>query len=67
MASEKQFDGLEKPDTAATNTATIELGISEPANALQRFCNRLDAICDVVTTSTCSPCKSNHIVVWICY
>jgi hypothetical protein len=47
MASEKQFDGLEKADTTVTNAATIELGISEPANALQRFCNRLDAICGV--------------------
>lgn len=27
--------------------STVELGISNPVNALQRFCNRLDAVCGV--------------------
>jgi hypothetical protein len=47
MATEKRPDALEKFETSSVNAATIELGISEPVNALQRFCNRLDAICGV--------------------
>ena len=47
MSTEKNFDPLEKGDAASVNAATVELGISEPVNALQRFCNRLDAVCGV--------------------
>jgi hypothetical protein len=38
---------LEKCETSSVDAATLELGISEPVNALQRFCNRLDAVCGV--------------------
>jgi hypothetical protein len=47
MSAEKKPDTLEKFETSSVNAATLELGISEPVNALQRFCNRLDAICGV--------------------
>jgi hypothetical protein len=47
MAADKRRDSLEKFETSSVNAATIELGISEPENALQRFCNRLDALCGV--------------------
>ncbi|EAT87848.2 hypothetical protein SNOG_04088 [Parastagonospora nodorum SN15] len=47
MATEKSPDALEKFETSSVNAATLELGISEPVNALQRFCNRLDAVCGV--------------------
>ncbi|KAI9875350.1 MAG: hypothetical protein M1823_007495, partial [Watsoniomyces obsoletus] len=45
MSSEKNLDALEKSDVASVTAATIELGISEPVTTLQRFCNRLDALC----------------------
>jgi len=39
---------LEKPDIETLRSpSTVELGISHPVNALQRFCNRLDAVCGV--------------------
>jgi len=47
MSDEKKLDAFENADTASVNAATVELGISEPVNALQRFCNRLDAVCGV--------------------
>ena len=47
MAADKRRDSLSKFETSSVNAATIELGISEPENALQRFCNRLDALCGV--------------------
>lgn len=47
MAANKTRDSLEKFETSSVNAATIELGISEPENFLQRFCNRLDALCGV--------------------
>jgi hypothetical protein len=47
MAADKRRGSLEKFETSSVNAATIELGISEPENALQRFCNRLDAVCGV--------------------
>lgn len=42
---------LQKGDATSTLTGgdreIAELGISEPVTALQRFCNRLDALCGV--------------------
>jgi len=39
---------LEKADMSTHRSpSTVELGISEPVNALQRFCNKLDAVCGV--------------------
>lgn len=48
MSSEKNPDEVAKDDTTSTvDAATVELGISYPQNALERFCHRLDAICGV--------------------
>jgi hypothetical protein len=47
MAIEKSPNALEKFETSSINAATLELGVSEPVNALQHFCNRLDAVCGV--------------------
>ncbi|KAL5114717.1 Vitamin B6 transporter [Pleosporales sp. CAS-2024a] len=47
MSAKKSPGSLEKVETSSVNAATLELGISEPVNALQRFCNRLDAACGV--------------------
>jgi hypothetical protein len=45
--SEKMAD-VEKADASTHRSpSTVELGISQPVNALQRFCNRLDAVCGV--------------------
>ena len=45
--SEKMAD-LEKADVSTHRSpSTVELGISQPVNALQRFCNKLDAVCGV--------------------
>lgn len=45
--SEEMAD-LEKPDVETLRSpSTAELGIGHPVNALQRFCNRLDAVCGV--------------------
>lgn len=45
--SEKMVD-LERADVSTHRSpSTIELGISQPVNALQRFCNKLDAVCGV--------------------
>jgi hypothetical protein len=39
---------LEKADVSTeVSRSTVELGIDNPVNALQRFCNRLDAVCGV--------------------
>lgn len=47
--SEKMTD-LEKADASTHRSpSTAELGITEPVNALQRFCNKLDAVCGVET------------------
>jgi hypothetical protein len=44
---EKMAD-LEKADVSTHQSpSTVGLGISEPVNALQRFCNKLDAVCGV--------------------
>ena len=48
--TEKHADQFEKGDAASTlngDREIAELGISEPVTALQRFCNRLDALCGV--------------------
>ena len=48
--AEKYPEQYEKGDAASTvkgDRETAELGISEPVTALQRFCNRLDAVCGV--------------------
>lgn len=47
MSDEKAVNALEKGDALSVTAATVQLGISEPVNALQRFCNRLDALCGV--------------------
>jgi hypothetical protein len=48
MSDEKNLDLLEKSDALSTiHNIEPELGISEPVNALQRFANRLDAVCGV--------------------
>ena len=48
MSDEKMPDLLEKQDSSpTTRTVEPELGISEPVNALQRFANKLDAVCGV--------------------
>jgi hypothetical protein len=47
MSTEKSPDALEKLETSSINAATLEIGTSDPVNALQRFCNRLDAVCGV--------------------
>lgn len=47
MAAEKDLNALEKGDTSSINAATVQLGISEPENVLQRWCNRLDTVCGV--------------------
>lgn len=45
--SEKMTD-FEKADVLThRSSSTVELGISGPVNALQRFCNKLDAVCGV--------------------
>jgi hypothetical protein len=56
MTTEKSLDSamsekmvnLEKADVSTERSpSTVELGISQPVNSLQRFCNRLDAVCGV--------------------
>lgn len=49
MSDEKMPETLEKGDADSTinDTTTLELGISQPENSLQRFCNKLDSICGV--------------------
>jgi hypothetical protein len=45
--AEKTAESLDKADAAEGAPSAVELGISNPVNALQRFCNRLDAVCGV--------------------
>lgn len=48
LALSETMADLEKPDASTLRSpSTVELGISQPVNALQRFCNRLDAVCGV--------------------
>ncbi|KNG47670.1 purine-cytosine permease fcy21 [Stemphylium lycopersici] len=48
MSNEKEPDLLEKVDASSTiHDVEPELGVSEPVNALQRFVNKLDAVCGV--------------------
>jgi len=48
MSDEKKPDLLEKGDASSTiHDVETELGISEPVNAIQRFVNKLDAVCGV--------------------
>jgi hypothetical protein len=46
--AEKPAKTLDKVNVSTEDSpSTVELGISNPVNALQRFCNRLDAVCGV--------------------
>jgi hypothetical protein len=45
--AEKTAEPLDEADASEGAPSTVELGISNPVNALQRFCNRLDAVCGV--------------------
>lgn len=45
--SEKMVDPEKADVSTHRSPSTVELGISQPVNALQRFCNKLDAICGV--------------------
>ena len=46
--AEKTARSHDKVDVSSDDSpSTVELGISNPVNALQRFCNRLDAVCGV--------------------
>lgn len=48
FAMSEMMADLEKADASTHRSpSTVELGISQPANALQRFCNKLDAVCGV--------------------
>ena len=48
MSNEKNPVEFDKGDATSTmDAATVELGISRPQNAMERFCNRLDTICGV--------------------
>lgn len=51
MSSEKTPEALadiDNSDNSTVHNGTVEeLGISQPTNKLQRFCNRLDAIAGV--------------------
>jgi hypothetical protein len=45
--AEKTAESVDQADASEGAPSTVELGISNPVNALQRFCNRLDAVCGV--------------------
>ena len=46
--TEKTAKSHDKADASTDDSpSTVELGISNPVNALQRLCNRLDAVCGV--------------------
>ena len=45
--SEKMVDPEKSDASSHRPPSTVELGISQPVNALQRFCNKLDAVCGV--------------------
>lgn len=48
FAMSEKMDDLEKANASTHRSpSTVELGISQPVNALQRFCNKLDAVCGV--------------------